>query len=227
MGSNSSGNINPHKKTCVEDVLKLNINRFSSQLTCNKSFTVLMENIKKTIEICLIDSCFISVSFQVTYKSKKHLITQKIKLDKITLTNGGYRYFLICNKCNKRFSALFIVKSSCCFSCKKCLGLTYNLSQVKGNHLKRALHLKETARKKLSEKGILLENNRIIKPKRMRKYTYNRLLKKYMKAEQELRTITDILYSLGFGYSNSMRTIFNNQINFELDASNKSILARV
>lgn len=125
------------------------------------------------------------------FKRQGELFNQSIKISKTPCHYGGYRYWFICSRCQRRVGALYRQGN---FKCRHCLGVNYQsqLQQPQDRLFKRLNAL----RARLSWQGGVIHGHGE-KPKGMHQTAYKRLLSEYIELERLASgSITDTLKSL-------------------------------
>ena len=69
------------------------------------------------------------LSYTITKNETKRPIESHIRLTKTPANYGGYRYYLSCPHCFKRYSKLYLPPGAELFGCRKCYELTYSSCQ--------------------------------------------------------------------------------------------------
>jgi hypothetical protein len=128
MGNgNSSRWQGHHKKTCVEDCLRLPVSRIIEFSNLEPGILSWSRNGKKIGSISVTRQS--EHALVLEYIIGKIYFYSDIKLNTTSLPWDAVRYWFTCPNCGRRVRDLYVPPSSHYFACRHCHDLTYRSSQ--------------------------------------------------------------------------------------------------
>lgn len=192
-------------KTKLDEGLQLNMNRIIRCKTVmpgiwhsgawawtNTKTGEQTASISYEVNTCDPADMWIRLRYTQTCQNEKHDMDYKVRLATTTPHYGGKRFWFICPQTGKRTSILYSPPGSKWFASRHAYNLKY-ASQSEGPH-------DRVISRKFRLQGKLGGENYYRKPKGMHQKTYDRLLGKYWKAEEEADRWLCSEFQRRFGY---------------------------